>query len=61
MLVYNNIFKDICQTQPYVVPQEQFSTQDGYLKLFGICKDQHKPLLIGGDHSVASSSVLAQL
>jgi arginase family enzyme len=61
MLVYNNIFKDLCQTEPFVVQADAFKTQDGYLSLYGVCRDQHKPLLIGGDHSVSSSSVLASL
>ena len=33
----------------------------GYLKLYQTCHQLNKPLLLGGDHSVSSSSVLASL
>jgi arginase len=39
----------------------QFDSQYGYQKLYGQCEKLFKPLNIGGDHSVASSSVLASL
>lgn len=60
-LVYEHVFKDVCDTKPHLVTLNQFNSQEGYQKLYGICKDLHKPLCIGGDHSVASSSTLASL
>ena len=59
--VYNDVFKEICDYKPHLVTLDQFNSQEGYQKLYGICKDLHKPLLLGGDHSVASSSTLASL
>jgi len=59
--IYNNCFKDICEEQPFVVQNIQFESQYGYQKLYGQCRNLIKPLTLGGDHSVASSSVLASL
>ena len=61
LYTYENVFADICYAKPFVVTNQQFNSQDGYQKLYGVCKDLHKPLLIGGDHSVSSSSTLASL
>ena len=61
LYVYQNVFRDICESKPYVVQNGQFLSQDGYQKLYGLCKGMNKPLTIGGDHSVASSSTLASL
>ena len=61
LYLYKDVFREICEDKPHVVQTHQFNSQDGYQKLYGICKDLQKPLTIGGDHSVASSSVLATL
>ena len=59
--IYENCFKHICKSQPFAIQNVQFDTQYGYQKLYGQCRDLNLPLNIGGDHSVASSSVLASL
>lgn len=59
LYVYNNLFKEICNSQVYSFAHTQFDTQIGYQKLYGICKALNFPLTIGGDHSVASSSLMA--
>ena len=61
LYLYNHIFRDLCDSKPYVVQHEQFDTAAGYLKLYQTCHKLHRPLLLGGDHSVSSSSVLASL
>lgn len=44
-----------------MIQDVQFNTQYGYQKLYGQCRDLNLPLVLGGDHSVASSSTLASL
>lgn len=61
MYLYNHIFKDLCEPRPYVIQHEQFDDAAGYLKLYQTCHSINKPLLLGGDHSVSSSSVMASL
>ena len=61
LYMYNNIFRDICESKPYVVQNVQFDSQVGYQKLYGTCHNLNKPLLLGGDHSVSSSSLLASV
>jgi arginase len=61
LYLYKHIFRDLCDSKPFVVQHEQFDSAAGYLKLYQTCHSLHKPLLLGGDHSVSSSSVLASL
>ena len=61
LFLYDKIFKEICRRDPFVIEHEQFDNAAGYLKLYQTCYKLHKPLLLGGDHSVSSSSVLASL
>lgn len=61
LFLYNNIFRDMCDSKPFVIQHNQFDSAAGYLKLYKTCSKLHKPLLLGGDHSVSSSSVLASL
>ena len=44
-----------------MISHEMFDTPQGYFNLYQKCKMLHRPLLLGGDHSVSSSSVLASL
>ncbi len=59
--LYNHIFRDLCDSKPFVIQHEQFDDARGYLKLYQTCHKLNKPLLLGGDHSVSSSSVMASL
>ena len=61
MYLYNNLFREMCDAKPYVIQHEQFDDAAGYLKLYQTCHTLNRPLLLGGDHSVSSSSVLASL
>jgi len=61
LYLYNHIFRDLCDAKPMVIQHEQFDSAAGYMKLYQTCQQLHKPLLLGGDHSVSSSSVLASL
>ena len=61
LFLYNHIFRDLCDAKPLVIQHEQFDSAAGYLKLYQTCQQLHRPLLLGGDHSVSSSSVLASL
>ena len=61
LYLYNNIFRDLCDSKPYTVQHEQFDYAAGYLNLYQTCHKLNKPLLLGGDHSVSSSSVMASL
>ena len=61
LYLYNNVFRNICDSKPYVVQHEQFNSAEGYFRLYQLCNRLHRPLLLGGDHSVSSSSVLASL
>lgn len=51
----------MCDYVPFNILNKMFDSQHGYQKLYGQCRDFNKPLVIGGDHSVASSSTLASL
>ena len=44
-----------------MVQHEQFDNASGYLRLYQTCQQLQRPLLLGGDHSVSSSSVFASL
>lgn len=59
--MYNNGFRDVCDSKPYVVQNVQFDSQVGYQKLYQLCSKLQKPLLLGGDHSIASSSTMASV
>ena len=59
MYVYENLVKHICDDKPYLLEHAQFNSENGYQRLYDTCKRLNFPLLIGGDHSVASSSVMA--
>ena len=61
LYLYNNVFKEVCEEKPYVIRKKQFDTQDGYQKLFGVCRKSQLPLVIGGDRSISSSAVLASI
>ena len=61
LYLYNNVFRNICDSKPYAVQHEQFNSAEGYFRLYQLCNKLHRPLLLGGDHSVSSSSVLASL
>jgi len=61
LYLYNHIFRDLCYAKPLVIQHEQFDNASGYLKLYQTCQQVNKPLLLGGDHSVSSSSVFASL
>ena len=59
MYVYDNMVNEICDAKPYLLENLQFNDEYGYQRLYDTCKRLNFPLLIGGDHSVASSSVMA--
>jgi len=61
LYLYNHIFRDLCDAKPFVIQHEQFDSAAGYLKLYQTCQQLHKPLVLGGDHSISSSTVLASL
>ena len=61
LYMYNKLFKDLCSSKPYLIQHEHFDSAAGYLELYQTCHKLNKPLLLGGDHSVSSSSVLASL
>ena len=59
LYVYNHIVSKICDNQPYKLDHVQFESQVGYQRLYETCKRLNFPLIIGGDHSVSSSSLMA--
>ena len=61
LYMYNHVFKDLCVSKPYLIEHEHFESAAGYLELYQTCHKLNKPLLLGGDHSISSSSVLASL
>ena len=36
LYLYNNVFRDICESKPYVVQNVQFDSALGYQKLYGL-------------------------
>lgn len=59
--LYNNIFKTKTNKKILVVPNEDFNSDFGYLKLFDICSTNYYPLVLGGDHSIGTSTLLASV
>jgi arginase family enzyme len=59
LYVYNNLVKHICAAKPFLLQHSFFESAAGFQRLYDTCKRANHPLLIGGDHSIASSSVMA--
>ena len=61
LFLYNNVFRNLCDSKPYIVQNSHFDSAAGYLQLYKTLQGLNKPVLLGGDRSVSSSSVFASL
>ena len=61
LFLYNNVFRNLCDSKPYIVQNSHFDNHQGYMQLYYTLKKLNKPLLLGGDRSTVSSSVFAAL
>jgi arginase len=59
--LFDKIFSNINKNVPMVVPVESFNSVDGYKKLYDICSNTFYPLVLGGDHSIGTSTLLGSI
>lgn len=56
-----NFFDIKCTNNAIVIPNESFNTTQGYKSLYNICTNTAYPLVLGGDHSIGTSTVLSSI
>ena len=61
LFLYNNVFRNLCDSKPYIVQNSHFDNHQGYIQLYQTLERLNKPILLGGDRSIVSSSVFASL
>ena len=59
--LYKHIISQKTKHPPKYYPEEKFNTPKGYLELYNECSTIDYPLVLGGDHSIGTSTVLASL
>jgi len=58
-LLYKEIFSKM--SEPYIFPNKTFDSSIGFKKLFNFCKKIENPLVLGGDHAIGASTVMASI
>jgi arginase len=61
LYLYNNIFKNITNEEPIFIKNDKFNSYDGYKELFNVCSSTLYPLILGGDHSIGTSTILGSV
>lgn len=59
--LYEHVFKNIVKKDSLVLPVNSFNSIDGYKKLYNICANTSYPLVLGGDHSIGTSTLLGSI
>lgn len=59
--LYNNVFHNLTNSKPTTIHNIEFDLSNGYQKLYDICSDTFYPLVLGGDHSIGTSTVLSSV
>lgn len=59
--LYDKIFYNKVANSPIIINEKLFNTSDGYNQLYQQCLLNDFTLVLGGDHSIATSSVLASV
>lgn len=60
-VLYNKIFNNITNNKPRIIEDEDFNSYLGYNKLYNYCSTIKYPLVLGGDHSIGTSTVLGSV
>ena len=56
-----NIFSSITKHTPFIISEHHFNNPTGFNDLYNLCGKIYKPLIIGGDHSIGTSTVLSSV
>jgi arginase len=59
--LYNNVFFKNTVLSSQTISQENFNSTVGYKLLYNTCSTTNYPLVLGGDHSIGTSTVLSSV
>lgn len=59
--LYNNVFLKSTAIQPITILNKYFDSVAGFDSLYKICSTVNYPLVLGGDHSIGTSTVLGSV
>jgi len=59
--LYNQLFHKSTTDNPILIPNKDFDLPSGYKTLYNMCSTLQYPLVLGGDHSIGSSTVLGSV
>jgi arginase len=59
--LYNNIFFKKTSLQPVSIIHKDFDSVLGYKSLYNVCSTISYPLVLGGDHSIGTSTLLSSV
>jgi len=59
--LHSKIFLKNTTTKPIIIPNIEFDSISGYKSLYNVCSTINYPLVLGGDHSIGTSTVLSSV
>lgn len=59
--LYNKLFYKNTTSKPIIISNKEFDSDLGYKSLYNMCSSLSYPLVIGGDHSIGTSTILGSV